>query len=56
LLGPAPERTISCAFWVANALGHGFVEMVYENAIAHEIRKCALRAVRQRGTVVFCDA
>jgi GxxExxY protein len=33
------ERIIGCAFRVANALGHGFVEKVYENALAHEMRK-----------------
>jgi GxxExxY protein len=54
-LGPAPERFISCAFRVANAPGYGFVEKVYENALALEIRKFGFGVVRQRGTVVFCD-
>jgi hypothetical protein len=30
------ERIIGCAFRVANALGHGFVEKVHQNALAHE--------------------
>jgi GxxExxY protein len=55
LLEPVTERIIGCAFRVANALGHGFVEKVYENALAHEIRKCGLGAVQQRGIVVFYD-
>jgi GxxExxY protein len=55
LLEPLTERIIGCAFRVANALGHGFVEKVYENALAHEMRKCGLGAVQQRGIVVFCD-
>jgi GxxExxY protein len=36
---PTIKRIIGCAFTVANALGPGFVEKVYENALAHEIRK-----------------
>jgi GxxExxY protein len=55
LLEPMTERIIGCAFRVANALGHGFVEKVYENALAHEMRKCGLGVVQQRGIVVFYD-
>jgi GxxExxY protein len=55
LLGPAPERIIPCAFSVTNALGYGFVEQPSENALAIEMRKFGFGAVRQRGTVVFCD-
>jgi GxxExxY protein len=55
LLEPLTERIIGCAFRVANALGHGFVEKVYENALAHEMRKCGLGAVQQRRIVVFYD-
>jgi GxxExxY protein len=55
LLEPVTERIIGCAFRVANALGHGFVEKVYENALAHELQRCGLRAVRQRGIVVIYD-
>jgi GxxExxY protein len=55
LLGPAPQRIISCAFRVANSPGHGFVEKVYEKALAHEMRKFGFGAVQQRGTVVPCD-
>jgi GxxExxY protein len=55
LLGPVTERIIGCAFRVANALGHGFVEKIYENALALEMRKCGLGFVQQRGIVVFYD-
>jgi GxxExxY protein len=55
LLEPVTERIIGCAFSVANALGHGFVEKVYENALAHEMRKCGLATVQQRGIVVIYD-
>jgi GxxExxY protein len=39
LLKPVTERIIGCAFTVAHALVRGFVETVYENAVAHEMRK-----------------
>jgi GxxExxY protein len=55
LLEPVTERIIGCAFRVANALGYGFVERVSENALAHEMRKCGLGVVQQRGIVVFYD-
>jgi GxxExxY protein len=55
LLGAVTERIIGCAFRVANALGHGFVEKIYENALAHEMRKCGIGVVQQRGIVVFYD-
>ena len=55
LLEPLTGRIIGCAFRVANALGHGFAEKVYENALAHAMRKCGLGVVQQRGIVVFYD-
>jgi GxxExxY protein len=55
LLAPVTERIIGCAFRVANALGYGFAEKVYENALAHEMRKCRLGVIQQRGIVVFYD-
>ena len=33
------ERIIGCAFRVLNTLGAGFLEKVYENALAHELRR-----------------
>ncbi len=41
------ERIIGCAFEVSNTLGTGFVEKVYENAHAHEMRKSGLRVLQQ---------
>jgi GxxExxY protein len=38
---------IGCAFTVLNALGAGFLEKVYENALAHEIRKRGLNVAQQ---------
>ena len=55
MLEAVTERIIGCAFRVANTLGHGLVQKVYENALAHELRKCGLSAVQQRGIVVLYD-
>ncbi len=33
------QKIIGCAYDVSNALGTGFVEKVYENALVHQIRK-----------------
>jgi GxxExxY protein len=46
---------IGCAFQVANVLGPGFAEKVYENALAHETRKAGLVVARQRGLTVWYD-
>ena len=49
------ERIIGCAFRVANELGPGFLEKVYENAFAYELRKAGLRVVQQQGIEVHYD-
>ena len=54
-LAPVTERIIGRAFRVANALGHGFVEKVYENALATKCAKCRLGVVQQRGILVYYD-
>ena len=33
------EKIIGCAYRVSNVLGTGFLEKVYENALAHELSK-----------------
>jgi GxxExxY protein len=54
-LNELSERIIGCAMTVSNALGAGFLEKVYENALAHELRKAGLAVVQQRGIVVIYD-
>jgi GxxExxY protein len=54
-LAPVTERIIVCAFRLANALGHGFVEKLYENARALKMRKFRRGVVQQRGIVVVYD-
>ena len=45
------RAVIGAAYEVSNQLGVGFLEKVYENALAHEIRKGGL-AVRQQAAVL----
>jgi GxxExxY protein len=49
------ETVIGCAYAVGNALGSGFLEKVYENALAHEIRKSGLRVVQGYDLAVWYD-
>lgn len=49
------EKIIGCAFRVANRLGCGFLEKVYENAPAIEIRKLGLVAEQQKRFTVLYD-
>jgi len=41
------ELVIGCAFKVSNGLGPGFLEKVYENAMALEIRSAGLDVIQQ---------
>jgi GxxExxY protein len=38
-----------------NTLGSGFLEKVYENALAHELRKAGLSVAQQHGITVRYD-
>ena len=49
------ERIIGCAFRVMNTLGSGFLEKVYENALAHELRKAGIHVSQQHAIVVKYD-
>jgi len=60
LVGPAELNTVShriigCAYNVGNTLGSGFLEKVYENALAHEIRKTGLTVSQQHPLKVWYD-
>jgi GxxExxY protein len=54
-LSEISERIIGCAFTVSNSLGTGFFEKVYENALAHEMRKRGLVVAQQHPIVVRYD-
>jgi GxxExxY protein len=49
------ERIIGAAHKVSNTLGIGFVEKVYENAHAYEMRKDGLSVVQQHPIKVVYD-
>lgn len=52
---PLSERVIGCAFTVSNTLGVGFLEKVYENALAHELRKNGMTVQQQYAVEVRYD-
>jgi GxxExxY protein len=54
-LNKLSERIIGCAFTVSNSLGVGFLEKVYENALAHELRKDGLGVQQQYAMAVRYD-
>jgi len=49
------EKIIGSAYAVANTLGCGFLEKVYENALAHDLRKAGFAVTQQAGVDVFYD-
>jgi len=49
------RRVIGCAYQVANTLGNGFLEKVYENALAHELAKAGLSVSQQVPIAVVYD-
>jgi GxxExxY protein len=55
-LNPITEKIIGCAYTVSNVLGTGFLEKVYENALAHEMRKAGLSVRQQQPILVNYDS
>ncbi|WP_225073784.1 GxxExxY protein [Desulfuromonas sp. CSMB_57] len=49
------EQIIGCSYKVANILGAGFLEKVYENALAYELEKSGLTVVIQKPVQVYYD-
>ncbi len=49
------EQVIGAAFGVSNALGAGFLEKVYENALVHELRRVGLQVEQQYPITVHYD-
>ena len=52
VLDALSNRIIGCALTVANTLGSGFLEKVYENALALEPRRAGLAVAQQHGISV----
>jgi GxxExxY protein len=49
------EKIIGSSYSVSNVLGCGFLEKVYENALAHELRKNNFKVLQQHPIKVFYD-
>ncbi|MCG3128965.1 MAG: hypothetical protein CHACPFDD_03861 [Phycisphaerae bacterium] len=49
------ERIIGCAYAVSNSLGSGFLEKVYENALAHELRRAGVDFLQQAPIIIRYD-
>lgn len=49
------EKIINCVYKVSNTLGVGFLEKVYENALAIELRKAGLETEQQHPIRVEYD-
>ncbi|MGH8711517.1 MAG: GxxExxY protein [Burkholderiales bacterium] len=47
------EKIIGCVHRVSNTLGSGFLEKVYENALAIELRESGLNVEQQHAIKVF---
>ncbi len=51
-LNELSQAIIGCAFTVLNTLGAGFLEKVYENALALELREAGFAVAQQCGATV----
>jgi GxxExxY protein len=49
------ESIISCGMKVSNALGAGFLEKVYENALVIELNKAGLKTEQQKKIAVMYE-
>jgi len=49
------QKIIGCAMTVHRILGSGFLESVYQNALAHEIRKAGLEVECEKQLKVIYD-
>jgi len=54
-LNAITEKIIGGAYAVANGLGNGFLEKVYENALTHELGKGGLAVEQQKAVQVIYD-
>ncbi len=55
MLDGLTEKVIGCAYTVSKKLGCGFLEKVYENALAIELQKSGLDCRQQHAIQVFYD-
>lgn len=50
------EKIIGCAYKVYNALGFGFLEKIYRNAMLVELRKAKLKVLKEKEIKVYYDS
>ncbi len=55
-LNSLSEKVIGCCYTISNALGSGFLEKVYQNALAHELKKLGLKVEIQKPLYVIYDS
>ncbi len=55
LHGELTEQIIGLFYAVYRVLGYGFLEKVYENALAYKLRQAGLRVVQQAPLTVFFE-
>ncbi len=53
--GELTDKILGAFYKVYNALGHGFLEKVYENALVRELRKLGLEVKQQAPIHVYYD-
>jgi GxxExxY protein len=49
------DKIIGCIYDVYNALGHGFLEKVYENALVIKLKQIGLAIVQQAPVKVYFE-
>jgi GxxExxY protein len=54
-LNKITEKVIGYCYTVSNGLGAGFLEKVYENALAHELAKAGFQVKQQHPITVYYD-
>ncbi len=54
-LNKISEKIIGCAYRVSNVLGSGFLEKVYENSLALELRKSGISVEQQKTIKILYD-
>ena len=54
-LNAISEKIIGCVFKVSSGLGVGFLEKVYQNALAYELRKLGMNVLVEHPINVLYD-
>lgn len=54
-LNSLSEKVIGACYAISNALGSGFLEKIYQNALAHEMRKLGMKVEIQKPLYVIYD-